>query len=151
MSFTYDKRIIVYPHYITAGKTVAEGRRLPKELACADPNVLDMSESCKELNIPHIIEDKHYPRDWFIRCRLRVELKRPDGSFYNPEITNRRSLLIKIAQLVSKHKSKNPVPTFSGIPSPTAALPVPAAADGASAASSSAASSKGNNKKKKGR
>ena len=26
------QRVVLYPHYITAGKTVAEGRRIPKEL-----------------------------------------------------------------------------------------------------------------------
>ncbi len=36
-----------------------------------------------------MLQEKHYPRDWFIRCRLRVEIKRADGAFHNPEITNR--------------------------------------------------------------
>ncbi len=31
-------------------------------------------------------QEKHYPRAWWIRCRIRVALKNPDGSPVNPEI-----------------------------------------------------------------
>ena len=37
----------------------------------------------------HCMQDKQYPRDCFIRCRLRVELKKTDGSLNNLQIPNR--------------------------------------------------------------
>eukprot|EP00798_Chlamydomonas_sp_ICE-L_P027708 gene27708-7352_t len=66
-----------------------------------------MYDCCKILNIPCIWEDKHYPRDWFIRGRLRVELKKADGTPTNPAIPDRRTLLIKIAELVPKHPNRS--------------------------------------------
>lgn len=108
MSFSVDKRVVLYPHYITKSKTVQDGRRIPKELACDNPNVMEMLECLKELQIPAVIEDKHYPRDWFIRGRLRVQLKKDDGSPTNPAIPDRRTLMIKIAELQPKHKRPMP-------------------------------------------
>eukprot|EP00967_Tisochrysis_lutea_P023595 scaffold27099_cov26-Tisochrysis_lutea.AAC.1 len=32
--------------------------------------------------------DKHYPRAWWIRARLRVQIKNGDGTFIDPEITS---------------------------------------------------------------
>lgn len=43
------------------------------------------------------MQDKHYPRDWFIRCRLRVTLKKEDGSLVNPEIPNSERVLLLVA------------------------------------------------------
>lgn len=106
MSKEVDRRIVLYPHYITAGKTVAEGRRIPKNLACDRPNSIEMADCCKLLKIPVQVEDKHYPRDWFIRGRLRVQLKNEDGTLINSEIPDRRTLLIKISELVPKHPSR---------------------------------------------
>lgn len=102
----HDKRLILYPHYITASKTVAEGRRIPKPLACENPNTMEMFDCCKYLKVPAEVEDKHYPRDWFIRGRLRVQLRGADGALVNPEIPDRRTLLIKISELVPKHPSR---------------------------------------------
>lgn len=160
------QRVVLYPHYITAGKTVAEGRRIPKELGqlacmhgvllarqqevvyrksssaaalachllvtighsltlapsscppqhvttrmcwrcwsparswgcqqslrCGDGQHLTVTECTQQIfsegcPLHAWLQDKHYPRDWFIRCRLRVELKRPDGTFSNPTITD---------------------------------------------------------------
>lgn len=36
------------------------------------------------------LQDKHYSRDWFIRGRLRVELKNSEGVLHNPEVPNRK-------------------------------------------------------------
>ena len=32
VTICFFQRVVVYPHYIWSGKTVAEGRRIPKEL-----------------------------------------------------------------------------------------------------------------------
>ncbi|GLI61726.1 hypothetical protein VaNZ11_004142, partial [Volvox africanus] len=101
-----DRRVIVYPQYIDALKTVAEGRRIPKSLACEDPNVGEMHDSCNLLKLHSTIEGKHYPRDWLPRCRIRVQLKGDDGKPVDPEIPDRRTLLVKLAELVVKHPGR---------------------------------------------
>ncbi|KAG1677043.1 hypothetical protein FOA52_001213 [Chlamydomonas sp. UWO 241] len=142
-----SQRIVLYPHYITRSKTVAEGRRVPKELACDNPNVLEMQLCCAELQLQTVIEDKHYPRDWTIRCRLRVLMKKDDGSFVNPAITSRRALMLKIAELQPKHR--RPLPQGGmPVPAPPAANPAVAGAAGTSKAAAGVAGGKGKGKKK---
>uniref|UniRef100_A0A7S0RQN6 Signal recognition particle 19 kDa protein n=1 Tax=Chlamydomonas leiostraca TaxID=1034604 RepID=A0A7S0RQN6_9CHLO len=150
-----DRRVIIYPSYLDSTKTVAEGRAIPKEQACITPFVQEMLESCKQLKIPAEIENKHYPRAWWVPGRLRVQLKNADGTPTVPEIPNKRTLMIKIAELVAKHPGrKNGVPPVpkeviehgfdpAGLPG---AKPVSAGASGSGAGTSSAAST--SNKKK---
>mmetsp|Transcript_40470 Transcript_40470/g.89927 ORF Transcript_40470/g.89927 Transcript_40470/m.89927 type:complete len:157 (+) Transcript_40470:78-548(+) len=156
MSLQFDKRVVVYPHYISSNKTVQEGRRIPKDLACEMPNVLEMLEVCKHLNIPAVIEDKHYPRDWFIRGRLRVQLRQDDGMPTNTEVPNRRTLLIKLAELVPKlhpDRKKRIQQEKGALASSAAAASASEAGAGpsSSAAAAKAAPSKSSKKKGKGK
>jgi signal recognition particle subunit SEC65 len=49
-----------------------------------------MLDCCSYLKLPAEIEDKQYPRDWWLsRGRLRVTLFGPDGQPSNPEIATR--------------------------------------------------------------
>ncbi|GLC46906.1 signal recognition particle 19kDa [Pleodorina starrii] len=101
-----DKRVIVYPQYLDANKTVAEGRRIPKDLACDAPFVSELYDCCNLLKLESAIEAKHYPRDWLPKGRIRVQLKGDDGKPVNPEIPNRRTLLLKLAELIPKHPGR---------------------------------------------
>ncbi|KAL5199763.1 hypothetical protein ABZP36_020966 [Zizania latifolia] len=77
----------IYPVYINSKKTVAEGRRVAAGKACADPTCIEIADCCSYLKIPHAIElDKAYPRDFFQVGRVRVQLKKEDGSPVNPAI-----------------------------------------------------------------
>ncbi|PSC72194.1 signal recognition particle 19 kDa -like [Micractinium conductrix] len=102
-----DKRVIVYPNYLDNRKTVAQGRRIPKELACEAPNALEILECIqKGLNLEAEAEMKSYPRDWLVPGRVRVKLRNDDGSLCNPDIPTRRELLLKIANLVPRHPGR---------------------------------------------
>jgi signal recognition particle subunit SRP19 len=102
------QRLTIYPAYIDALKTVAEGRRIPRDKACPNPHVLEMRDAATHLGLKCEAEDKAYPRDWLVRGRLRVELF--DGNDkstpFNPEITTRRDLLLRLADLVKRHPSQ---------------------------------------------
>ncbi|KAK8943294.1 Signal recognition particle 19 kDa protein [Platanthera zijinensis] len=75
---------IIYPIYINSKKTIAEGRRIGASKACENPTCIEIVDCCKHLKIPSAIElDKAYPRDFMQRGRVRVLLKRGDGSLYN--------------------------------------------------------------------
>ena len=129
---------MVYPHYISKQKTVAQGRRIPKELgaraalerggrgggrgrgaatvgardasggataasrppahttlcrtlaACDHPTTPEIVDIVvNELKLPGEVEVKHYPRDFMIRGRVRVQLCNEDGTPVNPAIPNR--------------------------------------------------------------
>ncbi|KAG8094472.1 hypothetical protein GUJ93_ZPchr0012g20509 [Zizania palustris] len=98
---------IIYPVYINSKKTVAEGRRIAAGKACADPTCIEIADCCSYLKIPHAIElDKAYPRDFFQVGRVRVQLKKDDGSPVNPAIKTKKQLMVQIAELVPKHHGR---------------------------------------------
>ncbi|MQM04379.1 hypothetical protein Taro_037180 [Colocasia esculenta] len=79
--------IVLYPVYINSKKTLAEGRRISVGKACENPTCVEIGDCCSYLKLPFAIEiDKAYPRDFMQRGRVRVLLKKEDGSFYNPDI-----------------------------------------------------------------
>ncbi|XP_078177393.1 signal recognition particle 19 kDa protein-like [Carex rostrata] len=109
---------IIYPVYINSKKTVAEGRRISAAKACENPNCMEISDCCSHLKIPHAVEiDKAYPRDFMQVGRVRFQLKKADGSFWNPAITSKKALMLQIAELVPKHhgrtKKQEPVVSSS--------------------------------------
>ncbi|CAN1242889.1 Signal recognition particle 19 kDa protein [Linum perenne] len=90
--------IVFYPVYINSKKTIAEGRRISAQRACENPTCIEIADSCKHLNLRSAIEvgfiaDKAYPRDFMQRGRVRVLLKREDGTPYNPAIPTSKCFL----------------------------------------------------------
>ncbi|KQJ83189.1 signal recognition particle 19 kDa protein isoform X2 [Brachypodium distachyon] len=113
---------VIYPVYLNSKKTVAEGRRIAAAKACADPTCNEILDSCTYLKIPCKIEqDKAYPRDFFQRGRVRVQLQNEDGSPVNPAIRTKKQLMIQIAELVPKHqgRTKKQEPSASSSAAPT--------------------------------
>ncbi|CAD5164901.1 signal recognition particle 19 kDa protein-like [Musa acuminata AAA Group] len=107
---------VIYPVYINSKKTVAEGRRISATKACENPTCIEIGDCCSYLKIPFAIElDKAYPRDFMQRGRVRVQLKREDGSLWNSEIDSKKQLMLRIAELIPKHhgrtKKQEPVNT----------------------------------------
>ncbi|KAK6935572.1 Signal recognition particle, SRP19 subunit [Dillenia turbinata] len=102
------KWIVLYPVYINSKKTIAEGRRICTTKACENPTCIEIGDCCNHLKLPFAIEiDKAYPRDFMQRGRVRVSLKREDGTFYNPAITSRKQLMLHVAELVPRHPGRN--------------------------------------------
>ncbi|KAJ3692982.1 hypothetical protein LUZ60_012077 [Juncus effusus] len=98
---------VIYPVYMNSKKTIAEGRRISAAKACENPTCMEISDCCTYLKIPHAVEvDKAYPRDFMQIGRVRVQLKRDDGSFWNPAITSKKALMVQIAELVPKHHGR---------------------------------------------
>ncbi|KAJ1395245.1 Signal recognition particle, SRP19 subunit [Sesbania bispinosa] len=81
---------VLYPVYINSKKTVAEGRRIGLLKACENPTCAEIGDCCSYLKLPFAIEiDKAYPRDFMQRGRMRVLLKKEDGTLYNSSIPSR--------------------------------------------------------------
>ncbi|KAL3537183.1 hypothetical protein ACH5RR_000549 [Cinchona calisaya] len=101
------KWIVLYPIYINSKKTIAEGRRINVSKACENPTCAEIHDCCTHLKIPCAIEiDKAYPRDFMQRGRVRVLLKKEDGSLYNPAISSRKQLMLHVAELVPRHPGR---------------------------------------------
>ncbi|XWS19946.1 hypothetical protein CRYUN_Cryun31cG0059300 [Craigia yunnanensis] len=83
------KWVVFYPVYINSKKTVAEGRRISLTKACENPSCVEIAECCSHLKLANAIEiDKAYPRDFMQRGRVRVQLRKEDGTLYNPDISS---------------------------------------------------------------
>ncbi|KAL8141457.1 hypothetical protein V2J09_014489, partial [Rumex salicifolius] len=83
------KWIILYPVYINSKKKASEGRRISIEKACENPTCVEIGDCCKHLGLNYAIEiDKAYPRDFMQRGRVRVMLKKEDGTPSNPAISS---------------------------------------------------------------
>ncbi|CBI25945.3 unnamed protein product, partial [Vitis vinifera] len=101
------KWIVFYPVYINSKKTIAEGRRLSTSKACENPTCAEIGDCCSHLKLPFAIEiDKAYPRDFMQRGRVRVLLKKEDGTLYNPAISSHKDLMRHVAELVPRHPGR---------------------------------------------
>ncbi|CAK9167290.1 unnamed protein product [Ilex paraguariensis] len=116
------KWIVFYPIYINSKKTIAEGRRINASKACENPTCVEIRDCCSYLKLPFAIEiDKAYPRDFMQRGRVRVLLKKEDGTLCNPAISSRKQLMLHVAELVPRHpgrtKKQEPTSTSTAAPS----------------------------------
>ena len=72
------------------------------------------------MKLPCEVEDKSYPRDFWQRGRVRVTLKKDDGSPLAKEFPTRRAVMMEIARLVPKHPGRQP-----GAPKDKKTMPTP--------------------------
>ncbi|KAL7263161.1 hypothetical protein ACSBR1_001355 [Camellia fascicularis] len=101
------KWLMLYPIYINSKKTITEGRRISTSKACENPTCAEIGDCCSHLKLPFAIEiDKAYSRDFMQRGRVRVMLKKEDGTFSNPAISSRKQLMLRIAELVPRHPGR---------------------------------------------
>lgn len=108
-TYQHDRRVCIYPSYINAGCSVQQGRRIPKNLACEHPNVMEIKDVLeKSLKLPCETENKSYPRDVWQPGRVRVTLRKEDGTPLAKEFPTKRALMIEIARLVPKHPGRVP-------------------------------------------
>lgn len=107
MIWKHDERVVVYPPYIDAARSVAKGRRIALEDAVEHPHALEVADACERaLGMRCELEDKAYSRDFWCRGRVRVEWKRDDGSFVREELNTRGKLLRAIAAAVKAHPER---------------------------------------------
>ena len=105
----HDSRVIIYPVYLNANASVADGRKLARSACCDAPHVLEIRDVIeKHLKLPCEIEDKHHSRDTWQRGRVRVTLKKDDGMQLAREISTRGALLTEVARMIPKHPARTP-------------------------------------------
>lgn len=75
----------IYPTYLNGARSIAEGRRVPREACPTNPTLRDIVETAAKLGLRMVVEvNKRHPRDPFTLGRVRVELKKEDGSLAGP-------------------------------------------------------------------
>ena len=108
-TYLHDRRVCIYPSYINSQCSVADGRRIPKHLACEQPNVVEIRDVLeKSLKLPCEMQDKSFPREFWQRGRVKVTLRKEDGTPLAKEFPTKKALMIEIARLVPKHPGRVP-------------------------------------------
>ncbi|KAB5583670.1 signal recognition particle sec65 subunit [Coniochaeta sp. 2T2.1] len=104
---------ILYPVYFDASRSRAEGRRVSKSLAVANPLAVEIASACQKLRLNPVLEPtKLHPKDWANPGRVRVLLKeqknKPTGGQPVPigaqSVNNKHHLYTLVAQ----HLKANP-------------------------------------------
>ncbi|CAL8468406.1 g7946 [Coccomyxa elongata] len=145
MDVTHDKRVIVYPAYIDAKKTIAGGRKITKQKACENPTAVEIVDCCNmALKLQAELEEtKAYSRDFLMRGRARVKLFNDAGTPINPAIPNRKILYERVAELCPRHPGRSKKAQVAA-----AAAKQQAAATSAAAGPSKSSSKSGKKKRK---
>lgn len=143
--------VVVYPCYINSKKSIAEGRKLSKEMCCENPLPAAMAQSAAKLGFQVAIEPrKTHPRDYVHPGRIRVRLFDEKGE---PALSvkNRMELYREIAKVVPTVKIVQQQPSQR---QPAAKAGGSASGSGSGASSSGKAGGKAGGKgkgKKKGK
>lgn len=117
LQFSPDKKfsdrerwVCIYPAYINSKKSLAEGRRIPKEKCVENPTAQEIRDVLVAAGLKVGVENKLYSRErskeLTYRGRIRVQLKNDDGSLFNPDFPSRDSLMIHLAEMIPKLKSR---------------------------------------------
>ena len=103
-SIDSSKWKMIYPNYIDATKSIAQGRKVGKNDACDEPSVAEMVEVCKYFNIEYVSEPyRMYPRSFGIPGRIRVQIKNEeDGKLRHDEITCMKALMRNMGNMIPK-------------------------------------------------
>lgn len=109
----------IYPCYFDKLRSHKEGRRVKAELAVHNPLAITISDACRRLNLPVLLElDKSHPQDFGNPGRVRVYIK-DSGVVQDPRYKTKRSLFIEIAKYLQEHPTTlKSISKGSGIPFP---------------------------------
>lgn len=74
---------VLYPCYFDKRRSLAEGRRVPMDLAVNDPLAITLAEACESLGYQVSVElVKSHPQDWANLGRVRVNTTSPKRNLY---------------------------------------------------------------------
>ena len=116
----------LYPVYFDRTRTRAEGRRVPRSLAVANPLAMDIVQACASLRLQTVLEaGKLHPKDWANPGRVKVNLRQTPSNTTTP-ITNKHHLYILVAKHLQAHptteQSRSLRTEVRGAPIPPQAL-----------------------------
>ncbi|KAI0130632.1 signal recognition particle, SRP19 subunit [Daldinia grandis] len=102
---------MLYPVYFDLTRTRAQGRRVCKSLAVANPLAREIAAACAALRLSPVFEaHRVHPKDWANPGRVRVKLSKSSsgssGTTANPyaaSVKNKHHLYILVAQHLQAH------------------------------------------------
>ncbi|KAI9319126.1 signal recognition particle, SRP19 subunit [Dichotomocladium elegans] len=116
----YKDWVCVYPCYIDASKSIAEGRKIEKSKAVSDPHAYHMAVAAQMLGLSVVYETKRHPRDWANPGRVKIQLFGPNKQPMRPTIQSRKQLFYALAQRLPELQKTHKKP--GNIVGPTTSL-----------------------------
>lgn len=90
----FHRWICIYPAYINSKKTLAEGRRIPKEKAVENPTHQEIRDVLLAAGLKCGVENKIFSRErskeLLYRGRIRVQLKNDNGTQIHSDFPSRK-------------------------------------------------------------
>ncbi|KAI1657392.1 signal recognition particle, SRP19 subunit [Daldinia decipiens] len=131
---------MLYPVYFDLTRTRAQGRRVSKSLAVANPLAREIAAACAALRLSPVFEaHRLHPKDWANPGRVRVKLSKADSHNPNPNpyaapVKNKHHLYVLVAQHLQAHPTTDAsdalrrvrVPGLGGAPADHEPWPRPA-------------------------
>jgi signal recognition particle subunit SRP19 len=79
------QKTVIWPAYLTAGKTKREGRKVSRKNAVKSPKVEEIVKVAKQLNLePEVEHEKAYPKTHWDECgRVLVAKRSGKGEILN--------------------------------------------------------------------
>ncbi|KAL1842301.1 hypothetical protein VTJ49DRAFT_5582 [Mycothermus thermophilus] len=113
----YKSYQCLYPIYFDRTRSRAEGRRVPRSLAVANPLALDIVQACAALRLPSVLEaGKLHPKDWAnpgrVKVNLRLHQQHAASTPGVPKIENKHHLYLLIAKHLQAHPTTDTSPSL---------------------------------------
>ncbi|BFU19994.1 SRP19, putative [Entamoeba histolytica HM-1:IMSS-B] len=97
--------IVIYPAYIDSELTIAQGRKVSKEVSVKQPNVFDLKKACETLKVNFVLEKQRYSRQQWVMGRVRIQLKDENGVNIT-SFKNRITLIRAVAESVKNAREE---------------------------------------------
>ncbi|XP_033191060.1 signal recognition particle 19 [Bombus vancouverensis nearcticus] len=105
-----ERWICIYPVYLNSKRTLAGGRKLPKDKCVENPTYQEIRDVLVAAGFNVGVENKRHPRErskeLLFRGRIRVQLKNDDGTPVKPEFPTRDSVLAYVGTTIPKLKTR---------------------------------------------
>ena len=96
---SFSRWVCIYPAFINSKKSLAEGRRIPKQKSVENPTISEMMEAIAPSGLKVRPENKQYCRErsteFNVRGRLRVSLRDENGELCNPDFPSSKCLIVE--------------------------------------------------------
>ncbi|CAF1150326.1 unnamed protein product [Rotaria sordida] len=104
--------VCIYPAYINAKKTRAQGRRVSKSKAVDNPSVNEIRDILENAGLKAIVEAnrlycREESREPQYRGRVRVQLKNGDESLVKEQFKTKDDLLFYLIEMIPKLKTRS--------------------------------------------
>ncbi len=104
--------VCIYPAYINAKKTRAQGRRVGKSKAIDNPTINEIRDILENIGLKVIVEpnrlySREESREPQQRGRVRVQLKNADESLINEKFKTKDDLLFYLVEMIPKLKGRS--------------------------------------------